>query len=570
MKTLFQPTIFKKMSAGFLVILLLLVAMGGTSVSHLTATGEKAREIKDVYFPSVQYMGQIKTALTNIERLALRYVLAQSESERTELEAQINTNVQEIQSDQQAYQAYIDTPQEQSMYDTLLSAEQKMGEAMSAMTQAAKANDYKTVEAKASELKAPFQTAMDVVEKQIVTNTTEANAALTDSIMIYESGKKTDDLLTITGLIAAALLAWFMTRMITKPVSRLKAAALRISSGDLTSEDLNFRRRDELGQLADSFNRMAANLRSVLAIAGHSAEQAAASAQELAANTEHIRIATGQIAAAMDQVAEGSEKQSRCIGESNLSFQEMANGMRHIAAHVEGVNESITHTSALAETGNQTVQSTVDQMNAIQEKVTGLAHSVKGLGERSKSIGQIVEVITTIAKNTNLLSLNAAIEAARVGESGSGFAVVAHEIRKLAEQSAKSAEEIASLIRSIQTETQEAVELMEAGSQEVSQGIKAVHLAGDSFRQIRSSVLGVADQIQEVSAATQQVSAGTEQVAHSFTIIAEIAEQATQSEEEVAASVQEQLAAMNEIASFSSKLAETSAALQETIRQFKV
>ena len=154
--------------------------------------------------------------------------------------------------------------------------------------------------------------------------------------------------------------------------------------------------------------------------------------------------------------------------------------------------------------GNQAIQAAVLQMNAIHDSIRELSGVVEGLGNHSQAIGQIIEVITGIANQTNLLALNAAIEAARAGEHGRGFAVVADEVRKLAEQSSRSAEQISQLINTIQSDTKHAMNSMEAGTREVQQGILVVHEAGETFGQIQMSIGTVSDQVHDVSAAAQE------------------------------------------------------------------
>lgn len=209
-------------------------------------------------------------------------------------------------------------------------------------------------------------------------------------------------------------------------------------------------------------------------------------------------------------------------------------------------------------------------MNSINQTVTGLANVVKGLGERSKQIGQIIEVITGIAEQTNLLALNAAIEAARAGENGRGFAVVADEVRKLAEQSAQSAQQISMLITAIQQETNEAVQSMEMATKEASNGIVVIHTAGESFVEIKNAIEEVAVQIQEVSASVQQMSAGAEQIVQSMQLVSKIAESAASGTQEVSAATEEQLASMQEISASAVSLSKMAEELQQLIQKFKI
>ncbi|MFX3624374.1 MAG: methyl-accepting chemotaxis protein [Ectobacillus sp.] len=375
------------------------------------------------------------------------------------------------------------------------------------------------------------------------------------------------------GLIALLIgtgIAIYISRIISKPVLAVTAAAEKIASGDLTVEKIKVKNKDEIGLLAKSFNQMADSLRQVIRHVSLTSEQVAASAEELTASAEETSKATEQITQSMQEVASGAEKQVYGVEESSNAIQELSVKVRQIASNAQNVSEYMNETSQVAAQGGHAVSEAIGQMDDINRTVTHMNDVVKGLGERSKEIGQIVEVITGIAAQTNLLALNTAIEAARAGEHGRGFAVVADEVRKLAEQSAESAQQIAQLIHVIQQETDRAVEFMAATTQKVEQGMQAVDTTGESFKKIQQSVENVAAQITEVSAASQQMAAGTEQVVRSVQLISEIAEESASGTQTVSAASEEQFASMEEITAAALSLTQMAEELQELIGKFKV
>lgn len=235
---------------------------------------------------------------------------------------------------------------------------------------------------------------------------------------------------------------------------------------------------------------------------------------------------------------------------------------------------SVTHTSQQASErsleGNKAIQTAINQMNSINHTVEELSEVVEGLGQRSTQIGNIIEVITGIAEQTNLLALNAAIEAARAGEHGRGFAVVADEVRKLAEQSSGSAQQIADLIAAIQAETAKAVTSMESATQEVREGIQLVHGAGESFGHIQGSVGEVAQQIDSVASSAEKLKAGMDGVMDVIRQIAHIANETASGSQNVSAATEEQLAAMEEIASSAEALSKMMEELNDLVQRFKV
>ncbi|WP_044894155.1 methyl-accepting chemotaxis protein [Bacillus alveayuensis] len=414
----------------------------------------------------------------------------------------------------------------------------------------------KQVEEKAMEL--------EDYKKEIIqtsTKTTSTTAQSVKAIVLW---------LGVIAILTGIVISWYISRIISRPVVMIAAAAEKIASGDLTGKQIEVKNRDEIGDLAKAFNRMSKNLRELIHQLASNAEQVAASAEELTASAEQTSKAAEQIASTMQDVAAGVEKQVQSVEETSQTTNEMSSGAQQIAGNAQNVSSIAIETAEKATQGGKTIDVAIKQMNSIHQTVNALAEVIKSLGERSKEIGQITNVITGIAEQTNLLALNAAIEAARAGEQGRGFAVVADEVRKLAEQSAQSAQQISQLISAIQEETNKAVQSMEAATKEVVAGISVVDTAGESFKQIQSSINEVTTQIQEISAAIQQMAAGTEQMVQSMQLVAKVAETSAAGTEEVSAVTEEQLAAMEEISSSAESLSHMAEELQTLIGKFKI
>ncbi len=376
--------------------------------------------------------------------------------------------------------------------------------------------------------------------------------------------------LSIIAVLLAVVIAFVVSRLISKPIVLMAKASQQIAAGDLTGEDIRTKNKDEIGILAQSFNQMAGNLRSLIYQVSQSAEHVAASAEELTASAEQTSQASELITATIQEVVGSAERQAQGVGESVKAMNEMSSGAQQIAANAQSTSVLSVQAAQKALEGNETLTMTAGQMDSISATMNQLADAVMEMGEHSKEIEQIVDVISDIAAQTNLLALNAAIEAARAGEHGRGFAVVADEVRKLAEQSAESARKITQLIVTIQGNTQKAVGSMEAGTREVGEGIRVVRTAGKRFEEIRNAVEEVATQTQEVSAAVQQMSAGTEQVQSSIDHISAGSKTVAELSQSVSAAAEEQLAAVEEVSSSASSLAKMAEELKLLIGKFKV
>lgn len=385
--------------------------------------------------------------------------------------------------------------------------------------------------------------------------------------------KNTKMQIIILGLIAiliAIVTALFMGRLISKPVTVIAESATRIATGDLTVDEIQVKNKDEIGDLAHTFNHMVKNLRNLIEQVSFNSVQVAASAEQLTASAEQTTQATNQIAMSIQQVASGAEEQGQGANESTQAMREMATGIQQVATSTSDVSELAAETSREAINGNQSIQKVIYQMDTINEVVDRSASFVKDLGEHSNEIGNIIEVITSIANQTNLLALNAAIEAARAGDHGRGFAVVADEVKKLAEQSKESANQISGLIQRIQGDTVNAVEAMEKGTHEVKLGIDIVHEAEKGFQKIHGLIEQVTTQIQEASAISEEMSASVEEVNATVEEIARIAQISANNTQNVASASEEQLASMQEISSSANALSKLAEELQLQVSQFKM
>jgi len=434
---------------------------------------------------------------------------------------------------------------------------------------------------------------------------------------------------TIAGMLAAAalavLLAISLSGSVIRPVSNLLEAAGSVSQGDLTV-DINSSAKDEIGTLTRAFRQMVLNLREICCALNSGAQRVAASAEELTATAQAAGQSAQQIAQTIEDVARGSSEQSTQVAaavedirnlaasleelsetarqqasiveSAVLSVKDITQGIAAAASGAESAAASTTEVSQAARAGRESVERTISGMERIRETTEQVARAIRQLGESSSQIGTIVQAIDDIAEQTNLLALNAAIEAARAGEHGKGFAVVADEVRKLAERSGAETKEIAGLIQQIQAVTQEAVQAMEAGIREVEAGSQLAGEAGESLHRIQQAVENVVSRVTEVSAATQTVNSSSSEVAKAVETVASLTQEtssraqkmseanrnvlgsaekiATISEanaasaEEVSAATQEQNASVEELGASADELARVAAELQELAARFKI
>ncbi|MET3292884.1 UNVERIFIED_CONTAM: methyl-accepting chemotaxis protein [Brevibacillus sp. OAP136] len=365
------------------------------------------------------------------------------------------------------------------------------------------------------------------------------------------------------------LLQFSFLRRFLRPLRAIFAAVGKMNDGHLDVE-VEVSSKDELGQLATRLNNVIVQWRTIIKSVQQHAFQAAASASELAASVEESSGAIHKMSGTFQELAGSTDTQSQSANENARAMTEMSIGIQRIAESSAQVAESSQEMADEAEQGNGSIHRVVEQMNAISKSVTLSRSVVASLSGRSQEIGSIVNVITDIAAQTNLLALNAAIEAARAGEQGKGFAVVADEVRKLAEQSARSTAQITSLIQEIQTDTSKAVLAMAAGAEVVETGMHVAREAGDAFRHILETTQHVAWQVQDVSAVSEQMSASSEQVSATVTQLATISKESADHLSLVARSTREQLDSLEKMSDSARRLDEMAAELRVIVMRFTV
>lgn len=345
----------------------------------------------------------------------------------------------------------------------------------------------------------------------------------------------------IIGLSLSIALGLLITRSVSSGVHELSTTATKLANGELTAR-VKWDSQDELGDLARAFNKMASEFTALITQVRQSADEVT-----VAANRQHSTA---------EKVSAVSESQTSQASIAATSIENLNLAVKEIAQKTKDVVSSASEASTMAQEGQQIVNKAAIGIQQVATTVSQSAILMASLGQRSDQIGEIVNVIKDIADQTNLLALNAAIEAARAGEQGRGFAVVADEVRKLAERTASATAEISQMISAIQAETGNAVTTMEKGSSEVNEGVALANQAGQSLQKINSSVQLVVQMIEQISDATRSQSETTDEITKRVDHIAEMARENTDS--------------VNETTEASRDLQKLSIHLQQVVSRFKL
>lgn len=337
------------------------------------------------------------------------------------------------------------------------------------------------------------------------------------------------------------LLLQIIIRSITNPLSDIQNAITRIQSTRDLSERVKMVRHDEIGNIADSFNQMVAEFQKII--------------HQVIAGVHEVQKSSAQLHIASNKVSVSSQSQSDAATSMAAASEQMLSSIQSVAENSRRTYDVANQSTELSSQGEKTVTEAATEMKKIADAVNISSSSINKLGDESKQISEIVNTIKEIADQTNLLALNAAIEAARAGEQGRGFAVVADEVRKLAERTSKSTLEISTMIEKIQAETAEAVTGMQEGNERVTGGVARAQQAGESMAAIRDGAKQVLDAVSEITNALNEQSTAGSQVAQGVEHIAQMAD--------------ENSIAVADIAVTAERLAQLANTLQEVADQFK-
>ncbi len=350
----------------------------------------------------------------------------------------------------------------------------------------------------------------------------EKNEALSGLIETHSAETRSDSeaavrqaaWLLIGGIIAVCVLLCLLTnqlmRAVLRPLEKVIAAARAIAQGNLRGV-INVDSNDEAGQLQQALADMQDNLRQMIGSIRHEGEQLQQTAQSLAGASERIVRSTSD--------------ESDSAASMAAAMEQMIRNIDQIAGHARNAQDISSQSEQLAGSGGQVIMSVVDGMSRIAEAVNESSATITALGESSEEIHSIIQVINSIAEQTNLLALNAAIEAARAGEAGRGFAVVADEVRNLAARTAQSTQEITGMIERIRSSTAQAVNSMQTGVTRVSDGVALARQAGESIGEIRGGAHRAAEVVEEISQTISEQSRASSEVAQQVEHIAQMSQQ---------------------------------------------
>ena len=496
---------------GFAFIALLVVALGVFSLNRMAVIRQATVDVETNMLPSVLFLGDVNENMLRLRVSAFLILVNRDPTELAEMRALLPLLVSKLQEAIAGYAATPAEAEEKGIYAKFnvaldsyllvqrqaleLSAQNRLEELRTLLnTQLAEASDQMAVS----------------LQKLIDINMSAAKASSRQSGQQYRAAIGAIIAVAVIAVLLTVLLAWLLTRSIVTPLARAVRAADEISAGDL-SKSIEVDGEDEPARLLSSLAAMQQNLRTTIAQISGSATQLASAAEELSAVTE--------------ESSRGLQTQNGEIEQAATAVNEMTVAVEEVARNAVSTSSASQQSRQAANEGRDKVVDTVKAIQVITDDVKATSVLVEGLAEQGRDIGRVLDVIRSIAEQTNLLALNAAIEAARAGEAGRGFAVVADEVRALAHRTAQSTQEIEHMVGAIQTGTGNAVQSMTLNTNRIHSTLELARAAGDALEQITESISQINERNLVIASASEEQAQVAREVDRNLVNIRDLATQ---------------------------------------------
>ena len=496
---------------GFAFIALLVVLLGVFAVNRMTQIRQSSVDMTSTQLPSVTYLGNITENVLRLRILSFRVLVNREPAGLQEAETRMGVLVDKVKTAQAGYAPLPAGPEEAALYKTFVSTLDNYLKAQADMLALSKQN-------KVDEMRVLINTRIkdgtdlmgEQLNKLIAINAADARDADTLAGASYQGAITGVIVFSVAAAVLTVLLAWLLTRSIVTPLRKAVDVAQTIASGNLTTviEDAG---KDEPARLLGALSAMQTNLRQTIQHIAGSATQLASAAEELSAVTE--------------EASKGLQQQNNEIDQAATAVNEMTAAVEEVARNAVSTSEASSQSNQAAREGRDRVVETVGAIQTMTQDVQNTALMIEGLATQGRDIGKVLDVIRAIAEQTNLLALNAAIEAARAGEAGRGFAVVADEVRALAHRTAQSTQEIEKMVAGIQSGTGEAVQSMQQSNQRTQTTLELARAAGVALEQITQSISLINERNLVIASASEEQAQVSREVDRNLVNIRDLATQ---------------------------------------------
>jgi methyl-accepting chemotaxis protein len=526
----------------FSLIGLLVLFLGLMSLSKMSELNRNAAEISGNWLKGTRILGELVDSTSRFGSMSYLIQLRRSHKEIEDAETRLNVMSDNVRDLMIAYDATITAPVEQKLFDDLNLSFTGYLKAMDALRFASRNNQEDRMQSIINgELNSYSEQITPLMTKLMELNREGADAAVISSQNSFSNARVLVFIVLIVVALLIVLLAILLTRSIVRPLAEAVKVAEDVANCDL-SKTVHIEGKDEISQLQQSLNTMQCTLRKTMQKISGSATQLASAAEELTAVTELS--------------SEDLQKQSNEIDMAATAVNEMTAAVEEVATNAVTTSQASQQSTESALRGQQRVDETVNVITQMNQDIAATSTQVRQLAEHTRDIGKVLEVIRAIAEQTNLLALNAAIEAARAGEAGRGFAVVADEVRALAHRTQQSTQEIETMVKVIQEGSSQAVSSMETSSTMAQSVLQVARTAGEAIDEITRSVGEISQRNLVIASASEEQAQVAREVDRNLVNIRDLSMQTS--------------AGANQTTSASQELAKLSIDLSQLVNQFKI
>ncbi|MDF2067249.1 methyl-accepting chemotaxis protein [Bacillus sp. Cr_A10] len=546
------------------------LCIGLTGFNYVKEMAQKSEEVYNQLLKPTQWLGEVRYENARIDSNLLSITLTDDPKDNAQLKASMDKSIENVISQMNKFKEIAQTEREIESINQYDQDVADLTESRDEMINFAMKNEntkaYDIYKREVGEKREAIDQTLMTLQQYNLEYAEEINKQNQDDI---KQAIIMLCVILVASIVVSVFVGLIIMKMIVRPTNELKELLSKAEAGDFTVHG-SYQSKDELGVLTNSFNQMISGVRGIIQTVAETSQQVAAASEQLTASAEQTSAATHHVANAIEEIATGAEHSTSKLEHNSSELQDVLNGINVIVEGSSKISDLAKDTSKEAEEGNMIVANNLQQMSNIQSSVQKSHEVISSLSHQSNEVGKILDVINDIAAQTNLLALNAAIEAARAGEHGKGFAVVADEVRKLAEQSMSSTKLIAEIITSIQYNSNESVQFMGEVMDNAEEGMQITTETAEKFMQILEKTRNITPQIEEMTSTVQEISRSTQSVSDTAEELAAFAQENASSSEEVAASTEQQLASMEEISSSSKVLAKMAEDLNELVTKFKI
>ncbi len=517
----------------------------------------------------IEWIGIVESNFYHVNMNFMEIMLSKDEKRMNELIREMDGIRQENDHLLKQFEAKVISTKEKELYNTFHETFNELRTQMKKAQELGKSNNEEAYAYYLKEIEPNMQKSIKSIRELILYNSNDAellqkenNNGVKNTMIMFVS-------ISILAILIIMLIGYIIKLTIRKPLALLQNDMEKVAAGDLTTRT-PYKANNELGHIVQSFNSMLDNLQQLIANVKMTTQEVISSTEGVLQDTKRASNISAEVVQTVLEVKTKIEGQVTSVQESSSSMEEITTGVQTVAESSAVVAEVAVTTTEQINIGSEVINHSILQMNSVHDVVEETSKVINKLVTRTQQIDTALAAITNIAEQTNLLALNAAIEAARAGENGKGFAVVAAEVRDLAEQSKESAKEVNHLIKSIQQDTQDTVNVMQKGQQKAVEGKEAAYKANQTFLSIMKDIDKITGQIQEVSAATEEMSAGTEEVNASLSLVSETAADVKKETLQTVKSIQSQAVSIEQISIQSNKMKEKVEELTELVSKFNI